>query len=705
MPQFQPLHSSPTALWIAALLLATPGLAQNPLQVSGQVIATSGQAVPGVPGAVFGGAGYFDLPVVEANGNVFVRARFFGGTVGAADDRAWFYGTPGNVALIARGADQAPGFPAGVTLTNSSGAPGMTALFRVSDAGHVLAVTSLAGTGIASGNDSALLVGPATNLVPLVQEGDFAPGTASAIFASDFTTTTVVSAPTTGANAAGKYLFRSLLSGGDVVGTTNHEGWWLGSPGNLQLLVRRGDVMPDGHAVFSFAGTATTSNNFARLNAAGQVLWECIYSSSVGSPAPTGTNNQALYRSTLGGNHVRIAREGDPVPGLAGGEVFGATSGASSWGALGSNFSASGEVLFRADIRGGLTTTLDDTAILYSPPSGPLQLILRENSDAPGLSSVQFGGQSVASLMLNDNGRFVFHSELRGLVTGATDSSLWTGTTSGSLQIIAREGDPAPGTNGATLSVFSTSLLALNDLGTFVFVAGLLGGDVTGTTNDTALYQWTPTGGVSMIAREGDVIAQASAQPINGWAVNTNDNSGGSSLSLSATNRLAIRLLMGSDMGVIVYDIPIDGSLSFCTAGTTTNGCNATLSSSGTPSVSATSGFVISATNVEGQRAGLVFYGLDNSGFPPQAWGPSSSSFLCVKSPTQRTPSQLSGGTLGVCNGNFSLDWSAFVANNPSSLGAPFASGSTVYAQAWFRDPPAPKTTNLSDALQFTTQP
>jgi len=31
--------------------------------------------------------------------------------------------------------------------------------------------------------------------------------------------------------------------------------------------------------------------------------------------------------------------------------------------------------------------------------------------------------------------------------------------------------------------------------------------------------------------------------------------------------------------------------------------------------------------------------------------------------------------------------------------------GQVVTTQCWFRDPPAPGTTNLSDGLQFTTVP
>jgi len=78
---------------------------------------------------------------------------------------------------------------------------------------------------------------------------------------------------------------------------------------------------------------------------------------------------------------------------------------------------------------------------------------------------------------------------------------------------------------------------------------------------------------------------------------------------------------------------------------------------------------------------------------------------FCIKPPTQRLPSQNSGGTLGQCNGVLSIDWNAFRASSLGALGQPFAVGQHVYAQGWFRDPPAPKTTNLSNGLEFLVQP
>ncbi len=155
-----------------------------------------------------------------------------------------------------------------------------------------------------------------------------------------------------------------------------------------------------------------------------------------------------------------------------------------------------------------------------------------------------------------------------------------------------------------------------------------------------------------------------------------------------------------SDIGAF----ELESTSVFCTAGTTTNGCLATMSGTGTPSATAASGFTIGVSNLEGQRQGLIFYGVDNSGFSPLPWG-LSSSFLCVKPPTQRTPIQSSGGVNATCTGAYAIDWNAFRNANPGALGAPFASGDVVYAQAWFRDPPSPKATMLSNGLIFVVTP
>lgn len=156
--------------------------------------------------------------------------------------------------------------------------------------------------------------------------------------------------------------------------------------------------------------------------------------------------------------------------------------------------------------------------------------------------------------------------------------------------------------------------------------------------------------------------------------------------------------------GTIYYNCQPGIPFVFCTAGTTTNGCVASISATAQPQVDLGGPCVINVTNVEGNKAAILFYGLDNAGYTPFAWG-GSSSYLCVKPPSQRTGAVTSTGTTGACDGTLTLDWNVYQAANPTSLGNPFNVGDTIYMQAWFRDPPSPKTTNLSDAVELVQQP
>ncbi len=142
---------------------------------------------------------------------------------------------------------------------------------------------------------------------------------------------------------------------------------------------------------------------------------------------------------------------------------------------------------------------------------------------------------------------------------------------------------------------------------------------------------------------------------------------------------------------------------SYCTSSTTTIGCSPTMTFSGTPSATATSGCDLLVFSVDGQRTGLIFYGI--SGRVAFPWTAGSTSWFCVKSPVQRTFVQNSGGAPGACNGNLSVDWNNFRHIYPGALGNPVQAGQKIQTQAWFRDPPAPKTTNLSDAMEFTVCP
>lgn len=142
---------------------------------------------------------------------------------------------------------------------------------------------------------------------------------------------------------------------------------------------------------------------------------------------------------------------------------------------------------------------------------------------------------------------------------------------------------------------------------------------------------------------------------------------------------------------------------SYCTAGTSTHGCVAQLSASGLPSASAASGFTLQTSGIEGAVSATLFYGVQGAVALP--WAPGSTSFMCVRSPIQRTVLANSGGAPTSCAGALSFDFLAYMAANPGALGQPIHMGQAFNAQVWYRDPAAPKSTNLSAGLAFTLAP
>ena len=158
-----------------------------------------------------------------------------------------------------------------------------------------------------------------------------------------------------------------------------------------------------------------------------------------------------------------------------------------------------------------------------------------------------------------------------------------------------------------------------------------------------------------------------------------------------------------SDVGSIqLYEL--GGLASYCTAGTTTSGCTPHLSLDGTPRVGGLAPALLTASGIDGHTAGYIFVGANTTATP---WSQASTSTLCVRSPLVRFPPELdSGGTANSCDGLIRADIHGYVqAHGGTLIGQAVVAGLTVHAQTWFRDPPAPHTSNLSDALTFTFYP
>lgn len=140
----------------------------------------------------------------------------------------------------------------------------------------------------------------------------------------------------------------------------------------------------------------------------------------------------------------------------------------------------------------------------------------------------------------------------------------------------------------------------------------------------------------------------------------------------------------------------------FCQTSISENGCSPQMSASGFPSASGSSGFTVTMSGVDGLRPSSMVYGLTQVSV---AWAVGSSSVRCAGFPWSRVTTGAANGTLGQCNGAYSIDWLAFMAANPFAQGQPLTAGATFYIQGWYRDPGAPKNSNLANAVSFTLCP
>lgn len=145
----------------------------------------------------------------------------------------------------------------------------------------------------------------------------------------------------------------------------------------------------------------------------------------------------------------------------------------------------------------------------------------------------------------------------------------------------------------------------------------------------------------------------------------------------------------------------------YCTAKTNSLGCVPTIASSGSPSVSQTSGLVISASEVLNHKLGLAIYSLNGRSQLP-AWG----GVLCISPQLRRTRYVDAGGTpspANDCSGVFSIDFSAFSHGLLGGTPHPelLVAGTPVNLQWWGRDPgfATPNNITLSAGLEFVTCP
>jgi hypothetical protein len=378
--------------------------------LGGVATARSGEAAPG-----FGGYAEwltFNPPLINDAGEVAFAATVQSPGLPASSDFGIWAGPPESPALAVR-ENSPPGVDAGIVLTNL---PGFTLNF--SDSGDVLFFSSLSGPGVQDNvNSAGLWQGRAGNVQLLARLGDSGPSPDASLVIAGLP----MLAPM---NAAGNVAFAAGLGADSATITSNRI--YLGTPGALSTIVSGGTPAPGapaGAAFDSFPGVAAV-NDAQQIGFDGRL------------PTVFAPGDRGLWVTEPLSNVMFLSQSAP------------ATAGAFREFSTVMALNNAGHVAFQGQVlEGGVPREG-----IWTGPPGALQLVAYTSHSAPGLPAgisysglTNVGGIPFAPL-LNRSNHLAFVARLSGAsVTASNDCALFAGPP-GMLRVIAREGDPAPGT-------------------------------------------------------------------------------------------------------------------------------------------------------------------------------------------------------------------------------------------------------------------
>jgi hypothetical protein len=464
-------------LGIVATALAAP----HPASAQDRVFAVEPVAVTGEPAPGTGGLSFACFPDYHfARLNESGVIAFKSATIPSnycVDEPGYWVGTPGNAHLLARAGDPAPG-------TIGQSFLYLAHNWIMNDSGEVAFGAQNIATSTEYYAESGAWGGIPGALELLALTGEPAPGTGGLPFA----TASPVMLSDTG-----------IPTIGGTYGSVNNglgygSGYWRGTPGLLEPILLTGDLAPGtGGLVFTSLGARIVGEHWAIRG-------------EIDDPEPS--RAQGVW--TLGPDGMNlVVRTGDTVPGT-GGRILRDFWSANQAPPLNPEplnpSSADGMILNK---HGAVAFNVyldpidplniyDDEGILLHDAMG-LRLAALTGDPAPGTEGVPF--LNFNHLNLNANGLLAFDASLNTPDMNR-DQGIWVGTP-GSLALLVREGDPAPGTIGETFAHMRFGP-SLNDMGDVAFLGKLR------ESGDSGVWIAAPDGSMALVARTGDFVQVAS---------------------------------------------------------------------------------------------------------------------------------------------------------------------------------------------------
>ena len=454
-----------------------------------RVVAVSGQPAVGLIDSTLLG---FEPPVVAADGRVAYAATFLTRPATTGSVRGIWIVNETSTTLLGAVGQQAAGAATGTTFTSMQ--PDLISLgrtFSMSRDGEVItrvSVLGLDGTSRTGYWRLGAASGPVVRLGDELASGGVA-GSVSFLYYGS-------------AGFPGGGVFNLAVTNG----TNVVDGVWTDDGGALELLLAE-DQSLGGLP----AGTTLAESSYVLR--VGQD--DYLFDSRLAGASVTTQDDAVVLRLADGVASV-VLREGVTVaPGLTLGETTQVVAETAE------RFVLAGEV------RGAGVDASNDFAV-FAMRDGALRVVAREGDAAPGGSAEErfdsvttsaFVVGRVANVSIAASGDVTLFATLAGpAVTSANDTAIWRETSAG-LELLLREGDPAPGL-ASGIRVGQLRRPFSNAVGDMVFLSDLV--DQAGTVRTNGALWYAPSGGpLRSVLTRGDALAVSALVPADVRTVGT----------------------------------------------------------------------------------------------------------------------------------------------------------------------------------------
>jgi hypothetical protein len=450
----------------------------------------------------------------------------------------WKAGTTGNVWMIARTGETVPD-AAGTTFDYLPIVPG------INEDGEVTLLASLRiGTGgVTSANDTGVwseIGGSSMRL--LAREGDAVPGLPG-VFIKTFCAGVYATAKTAADKGDAMY---SVTFGGASTTTAivrNRVDSTLGTV-SMQVVARENSPAPG--TAENFGNLMGSFSDPARMDATGNAVFAAM----------TKTNKEGIWYHAVGntGAPVRAVFTGDVAPGTGG-----ATFSRIQRPTMGSNsvISFRGMLNRNGDNTGGQK---GDGIWRGSAATGTYTCVLRSGDS--GIAGMPVGskvGNTWGGWLTNQNhGAWKTWLDVNGdgVSKAPTDVHALFTDVSGTMRMVVKVGDAAPGITGATFSSLEIPMVGGQEQ--MIFLGKVTGPGIVAGVNDKGLWRQESNGGeLELVLRSGDPLGTT----LHGMkTVSTIDFPG--SDTTSTTDRRWEQLVIDGDGNIVVLIIFTDGTSS-----------------------------------------------------------------------------------------------------------------------------------------------